>query len=97
MLPPMTDCLLPERVYSQYQLTLGEWAQQVVVLWREHQDVSKEDAIMNYLKTAQDLEMFGVAYFDIENKKGSSLYVGVDTSGLNIYAQNDKVGFRCIN
>ena len=30
----------------------------------------REDAMMEYLKIAQDLEMYGVNYFDIKNKKG---------------------------
>ena len=45
---------------------------------------------MEYLKIAQDLEMYGVNYFSIKNKKGSELWLGVDALGLNIYEQNDK-------
>lgn len=50
----------------------------------------REDAMMEYLKIAQDLEMYGVNYFSIKNKKGSELWLGVDALGLNIYEQNDK-------
>ncbi len=32
-----------------------------------------EDAMMEYLKTAQDLEMYGVNYFEIRNKAGTEL------------------------
>ncbi len=46
--------------------------------------------MMEYLKIAQDLEMYGVNYFSIKNKKGSELWLGVDALGLNIYEQNDK-------
>lgn len=52
--------------------------------------VFREDAMMEYLKIAQDLEMYGVNYFSIKNKKGSELWLGVDALGLNIYEQNDK-------
>lgn len=45
---------------------------------------------MEYLKIAQDLEMYGVNYFNIKNKKGTELWLGVDALGLNIYEQNDK-------
>ena len=31
----------------------------------------REDAMMEYLKIAQDLEMYGVNYFEIKNKKSS--------------------------
>ena len=51
---------------------------------------SREDAMLEYLKVAQDLEMYGVNYFDIKNKKGTELYLGVDALGLNIYDKKDK-------
>jgi hypothetical protein len=52
--------------------------------------VCRDDAMMEYLKIAQDLEMYGVNYFDIKNKKGSELWLGVDALGLNIYEKDDK-------
>lgn len=51
----------------------------------------REDAMMEYLKIAQDLEMYGVNYFDIKNKKGTDLWLGVDALGLNIYEKDDKL------
>jgi len=52
---------------------------------------------MEYLKIAQDLEMYGVNYFEIKNKKGPELWLGVDALGLNIYEKDDrltpKIGF----
>ena len=50
--------------------------------------------MLEYLKIAQDLEMYGVNYFDIRNKKGTELYLGVDALGLNIYDKQDKY-VRC--
>lgn len=53
--------------------------------------------MLEFLKIAQDLEMYGVNYFEIKNKKGTSLWLGVDALGLNIYEYNDrlspKIGF----
>merc|ERR1712142_604681 len=51
----------------------------------------REDAMMEYLKIAQDLEMHGVNYFDIKNKRGTELLLGVDALGLNIYEKEDKL------
>jgi len=34
--------------------------------------------------------MYGVSYFDIHNKKGTELLLGVDALGINIYEQSDK-------
>lgn len=49
-----------------------------------------------YLKIAQDLEMYGVNYFSIKNKKGSELWLGVDALGLNIYERSDKYAIYII-
>ncbi|KAG2457024.1 RADI protein, partial [Polypterus senegalus] len=51
----------------------------------------REDSMMEYLKIAQDLEMYGVNYFEIKNKKGTELWLGVDALGLNIYEHGDKL------
>ncbi len=57
----------------------------------------REDAMLEYLKIAQDLEMYGVNYFSIKNKKNTELWLGVDALGLNVYEKNDqltpKIGF----
>ena len=41
--------------------------------------------------------MYGVSYFEIKNKKGTELWLGVDALGLNIYEKDDrltpKIGF----
>ena len=41
--------------------------------------------------------MYGVNYYEIKNKKGTDLYLGVDALGLNIYEKEDrltpKIGF----
>lgn len=48
--------------------------------------------MMEYLKIAQDLEMYGVNYFEIKNKKGTDLLLGVDALGLNVYEFSDRYG-----
>ena len=53
--------------------------------------IYRDDAVLEYLKIAQDLEMYGVNYFEIKNKKGTKLFLGVDALGLNIYEQSDKL------
>nr|XP_053641844.1 moesin/ezrin/radixin homolog 1-like [Cherax quadricarinatus] len=47
--------------------------------------------MMEYLKLAQDTEMYGVNYFDIENKKGTKLTLGIDALGINVYDREDKL------
>uniref|UniRef100_A0A4W4H8S5 FERM domain-containing protein n=1 Tax=Electrophorus electricus TaxID=8005 RepID=A0A4W4H8S5_ELEEL len=76
-----SESLLPQRVLDQHKLSTHTHTH----------DVSLDDAILVYLKIAQDLEMYGVNYFDIKNKKGTELWLGVDALGLNIYEKDDKL------
>ena len=86
-------CLIYSKLkfYSFFtQFTFSNW-------YMEHRGMMREDAMMEYLKIAQDLEMYGVNYFEIKNKKGTELWLGVDALGLNIYEKEDrltpKIGF----
>ncbi|KAJ8026906.1 Radixin [Holothuria leucospilota] len=83
--------LLPERVIDQHNLSRQQWVERIVNWYAEHKGMLKEDAMLEYLKIAQDLEMYGVNYFEIKNKKGTELYLGVDALGLNIYEHEDKL------
>jgi len=85
------DRLLPQRVVDQHQMSKLQWEERIMLWWGEHADMAKEEAMIEYLKIAQDLEMYGVNYFEIKNKKGTQLWLGVDALGLNIYEQTDKL------
>ncbi|TRY78970.1 hypothetical protein DNTS_014727 [Danionella cerebrum] len=85
------DKLLPQRVLEQHKLTKEQWEQRIKKWHEQHKSMSREDAMIEYLKIAQDLEMYGVNYFSIKNKKGSELWLGVDALGLNIYERSDKL------
>ncbi|KAG9329742.1 hypothetical protein JZ751_029865 [Albula glossodonta] len=85
------DKLLPQRVLEQHKLNKEQWEERIQVWHEEHKGMLREDSMMEYLKIAQDLEMYGVNYFSIKNKKGSELWLGVDALGLNIYEQGDKM------
>ncbi|KAG5846324.1 hypothetical protein ANANG_G00113730 [Anguilla anguilla] len=66
-----SDRLLPQRVLEQHNLSRDQWEERIQVWHEEHHGMLKEDAMVEYLKIAQDLEMYGVNYFDIKNKKGT--------------------------
>uniref|UniRef100_A0A3P9H8J0 Moesin a n=1 Tax=Oryzias latipes TaxID=8090 RepID=A0A3P9H8J0_ORYLA len=83
--------LLPQRVLDQHKLNKEQWEERIQVWHEEHKGMIREDSMMEYLKIAQDLEMYGVNYFNIKNKKGTELWLGVDALGLNIYEQTDKM------
>ncbi|XP_073682605.1 ezrin a [Garra rufa] len=89
--------LLPQRVFDQHKLSKEQWEERIQIWHEEHRGIPKEDSMLEYLKISQDLEMYGVNYFDIKNKKGTDLWLGVDALGLNIYEKEDrltpKIGF----
>ncbi|XP_018333989.1 moesin/ezrin/radixin homolog 1-like [Agrilus planipennis] len=83
--------LLPERVFNQFSMDRDDWEHNIVVLWEKHYGMLQEDAMLEYLKIAQNLDMYGVSYFEIHNKKGTKLLLGVTALGLNIYKLEDKL------
>ncbi|KAG7222731.1 hypothetical protein INR49_026340 [Caranx melampygus] len=87
----LSERLLPHRVLEQHELSREQWEERIQVWHEEHRGMLKEDAMLEYLKIAQDLEMYGVNYFEIKNKKGTELLLGVDALGLNIYEKEDKL------
>ncbi|KAM6969202.1 ezrin a [Tautogolabrus adspersus] len=86
-----SERLLPKRVLEQHKLSNDQWEERIQVWHEEHRYMLKEEAMIEYLKIAQDLEMYGVNYFEIKNKKGSDLLLGVDALGLNIYEKQNKL------
>ncbi|XP_039612924.1 neurofibromin 2b (merlin) isoform X2 [Polypterus senegalus] len=86
------DELLPQRVLMQYQMTAEMWEEKITAWYAEHRGIARDEAEMNYLKIAQDLEMYGVNYFSItQNKRDTELLLGVDAQGLHIYSPNNKL------
>uniref|UniRef100_A0A8C2H5J6 Neurofibromin 2a (merlin) n=1 Tax=Cyprinus carpio TaxID=7962 RepID=A0A8C2H5J6_CYPCA len=83
--------LLPKRVINLYQMTAEMWEERITVCYAEHRGRTRDEAEMEYLKIAQDLEMYGINYFSIRNKKGTSLLLGVDALGLHIYDPSNKL------
>ncbi|XP_053316849.1 ezrin [Spea bombifrons] len=86
-----SERLLPQRVLDQHKLSREQWEERIQTWHAEHRGMLKEDAMLEYLKIAQDLEMYGINYFEIKNKKGTDLWLGVDSLGLNIYEHDDKL------
>ncbi|XP_026474459.1 merlin [Ctenocephalides felis] len=86
--------LLPQRVIDQYQMTPEMWEDRIRIWYADHRGMSRDEAEMEYLKIAQDLDMYGVNYFPIRNKKDTDLWLGVTAVGLNIYEKENKLAPR---
>jgi radixin len=52
------DRLLPPRVPDQHKLTKEQWEQKITCWWSEHKGMPREEAMMEFLKISQDLEMW---------------------------------------
>uniref|UniRef100_A0A8C5F7W2 Ezrin a n=1 Tax=Gadus morhua TaxID=8049 RepID=A0A8C5F7W2_GADMO len=85
------DRLLPKRVLDQHKMSKDQWEERVQTWHNEHGSMVKEEAVLEYLKITQDLEMYGVNFFEIKNRKSTDLWLGVDALGLNIYGKADKL------
>lgn len=86
-----SEDLLPQRVIDQYQMTPEMWEDRIKIWYADHRGMSRDEAEMEYLKIAQDLDMYGVNYFLISNKKDTELWLGVTALGLNIYEKENKL------
>ncbi|XP_072934194.1 merlin isoform X2 [Epargyreus clarus] len=86
-----SEDLLPQRVIDQYQMTPEMWEERIKIWYADHKGMSRDEAEMEYLKIAQDLDMYGINYFAINNKKETDLYLGVTALGLNIYEKDNKL------
>lgn len=86
-----SEDLLPQRVINQYQMTPEMWEDRIKIWYADHRGMSRDEAEMEYLKIAQDLDMYGVNYFPISNKKETDLWLGVTALGLNIYEKENKL------
>ncbi|VDN98275.1 unnamed protein product [Rodentolepis nana] len=82
---------------GQFTKTDEEWYDTIIQCYKEHPYMTNEEAMVQYLQIAQDLEMYGVETFPIKNKKETPLVLGVDSLGLSIYEPDNllvpKIGF----
>ena len=85
------DEILPESVISGHKLSREDWESKVSMFHAKHKTMNREEAMMEYMKVSQDLETYGVQYFDVVNKKKSEVLLGVDALGINIYQKANKL------
>ncbi|KAL7057504.1 hypothetical protein AAHC03_017188 [Spirometra sp. Aus1] len=84
------DRLLPASILSNHDVDSDGWYKMIETWYLEHRGQSPQEAMLFYLQLAQDLEAFGVEYFEIRNRRGTDLLLGVDAIGLAVYKPPDK-------
>lgn len=83
--------LLPARVLGQHGFSKEEWEGRISNAWLGLKGTSQTDALQDYVNIAQDLEQYGIQYFEVTNKRGTKLWLGVHNMGMDIYEYNNKV------
>ncbi|XP_060602410.1 merlin-like [Ruditapes philippinarum] len=86
-----SEDLLPQRVIDQYQMTSEMWEERIKTWYADQRGFTRSEAQMEYLKIAQEFEMYGVNYFQIKNKRNTDLWLGVNALGLNIYERDNRL------
>lgn len=85
------ESLLPVRILQQHKLEPTEWTGVVKSAWEKLKGTPQQEALMDYLNIAQDLEQYGITYFEVTNKKGTKLWLGVHNLGMDVYEFSNKV------
>ncbi|CAF3740974.1 unnamed protein product [Rotaria sordida] len=66
------EALLPLTCFQKIELSRKDWFDRIIALWRTHALLTREEAEMSYLKHAQDLDMFGLSFFEISKMHGTN-------------------------
>ena len=67
-----SEALLPLSCFQKVELSRSDWFDRIVALWRTHASLTREEAEIAYLKHAQDLDMFGLSFFEISKMQGAA-------------------------
>lgn len=67
-----SEALLPLSCFQKIELSRSDWFDRIVALWRTHASLTREESEMAYLKYAQDLDMFGLSFFEISKMQGGN-------------------------
>ena len=59
-------------VFKKIELSRSDWFDRIIALWRTHASLTREEAEMSYLKHSQDLDMFGLSFFEISKMQGAN-------------------------
>ncbi|KAF9798011.1 hypothetical protein SFRURICE_007530 [Spodoptera frugiperda] len=85
-----SEDLLPQRVIDQYQMTPEMWEDRIKIWYADHKGMSRDEAEMEYLKIAQDLDMYGVNYFAIKETQSEPDISKAGTTSMPLYDTGDK-------
>ena len=76
---------------SGHKLSREEWESKISMFHAKHRTMTKEEAMMEYMKVSQDLETYGVNYYGVVNKNNTQVLLGIDALQISIYDKNNKL------
>ena len=98
------EALLPLSCFQKVELSRTDWLDRIIALWQTQTSLMREEAEIAYLKQAQDLDMFGLSFFEIFKMHGGNksyqsaqqrqpsmateLWLGIDSLGIRFYKKN---------
>ncbi|KAL5104928.1 Radixin [Taenia crassiceps] len=89
--PIPIDRLLSPNTLVNHDLQSQDWIRMVVRWYKEHQGMYPQTAMLHYLEIAEGLGTYGVEFFEICNRRGTDLLLGIDAMGLAVYKPPDKI------
>ena len=63
---------MPLSCFQKIELSRSDWFDRIIALWRTHATLTREEAEISYLKHAQDLDMFGLSFFEISKMQNAN-------------------------
>ena len=63
---------MPLSCFQKIELSHSDWLDRIIALWLTHATLTREESEMAYLKHAQDLDMFGLSFFEISKMQGGT-------------------------
>ena len=82
---------LPKRVIEQIKFTPNQWNQQIHRIWCCLNFMTTHEAMVEYFKIVENLNMYGIHYFEAVNDRGNTFYLGIDTHGIIVYSYFNKI------
>lgn len=82
---------IPAHIHETHKLSNEQWEKSISAWHAKHGHMMEADAITEYLKIAQDLDMYGVTYYSVKNKNKTPLWLGISPDGLNFYEHKNKL------
>lgn len=72
-------------ILDNHDLTIADWETRISNWHLKLRDVPFLDSIVEYVDTAQDVELYGASIFDVEDSNRIRKCISLDAVGLNVF------------